>query len=227
MTARSNVHHLSAKLFCVRCGGKSSVGNRFCANCERKSTREYEPPKFNYSDNQQQFAFAEEVFSIAQDLLGDRHQHLLEAQVRFEYVFLKNPMVKNGREIWGQAAKVSGLNAWFAQDEREKESVPEPFFVLKFPWEVWRKINIAQKVALVDHELCHCTLSDKRKPALRGHDCEEFTTIVSRHGLWKSDVKAMLEAAKVAEENPLFTVVGESREEDFDEDETEFQEMAG
>ena len=52
---------------------------------------------------------------------------------------------------------------------------------------IWKAMTDEQKLALIDHELCHVELTspDSGEPGsylLRGHDIEEFNVIVKRHG---------------------------------------------
>lgn len=36
------------------------------------------------------------------------------------------------------------------------------------------------------------------------HDCEEFASIVSRHGMWSNDIRDIVDAARQSEKNPLY-----------------------
>lgn len=50
-------------------------------------------------------------------------------------------------------------------------------------------MNLTQKAALIDHELCHCDYDDVEEVAgIRGHDVEEFREIIERYGLWRQDL---------------------------------------
>lgn len=128
--------------------------------------------------------------AIADRLIGEHHEHLLG--VRIEYVFRNKATKKGGRVVLGKARKLSGLNAWLATDADERFVVPDSFFVIELAEDEWALLSDAQRVALVDHELSHCLaeVDDDGDFTLgtRGHDLEEFTDIVRRHGLWKQDV---------------------------------------
>lgn len=70
----------------------------------------------------------------------------------------------------------------------------------------WAAATDAQKVALVDHELCHfcrrydgdgeAVYDDQGRPMFttRAHDVEEFTEIIRRHGAWIGDIELTLRA---------------------------------
>lgn len=81
----------------------------------------------------------------------------------------------------------------------EPECAVEPasFFVIEIASDMWGTddelgnrfgLSDAQRVALVDHELCHCTVNEDGVPTLLHHDVEEFGQVVERHGLWKPDL---------------------------------------
>jgi hypothetical protein len=79
-------------------------------------------------------------------------------------------------------------------------------FVILLNQEAWKGLNTAQKRALIDHELCHAKIvvdsdgnpktddRDRLVCRIRKHDCEEFKSVVERHGLWTSDLAALAQA---------------------------------
>lgn len=139
----------------------------------------------------QEFTLAPEVKKIADDLIQDYHQHL--TNVRIEYLFLSEVPVNKGKEVWGRARKVTGLNAYLASDKFEDE--PQPFFVIEIAREVWNKLNDKARMALVDHELSHCEVDvDTGGLMVVSHDVEEFSPVIVRHGLWRPDVESFVRA---------------------------------
>jgi hypothetical protein len=145
---------------------------------------------------------SEEIAKIARDLIYDYHTDLAVARIR--YLFRSETATSKGKEIWGKARKVSGLNAWLAGEESTYEGTePLPFFVIEISEPVWRKLDDKGKRALVDHELMHCDIDlDSGKYNIVPHDLEEFNSIVRRHGLWRADVEFFVKAAN--EKLPLF-----------------------
>lgn len=148
------------------------------------------------------FRKAPEVQQIAEDLIPKYHQHLIDFDVRIEYVIIDKTPKAKGREIWGTCRKVSNLNAFLANGQDGSD----PFFVITISEPVWEVLPLKSKVALVDHELCHAWAEaqqdedsdgseDPVKLSLNPHDLEEFACIVRRHGLWRDDIKAFVEAA--------------------------------
>lgn len=141
---------------------------------------------------------APEVEEIAEKLIAEHHPHL--ADVRIRYVFRDKAASSRGRTVLGKARKIAGLNAYLVGlVGRQHVEGEVNFFVIEVASDVWRQLERPQRVALVDHELCHLDIetdpeTGERKLVLRGHDVEEFTEIVQRHGLWKSDVEELVKA---------------------------------
>lgn len=90
--------------------------------------------------------------------------------------------------------KVSGLNAFLATERTTEGGEPEEFFAVVIAKPVWDILDEKQRLALVDHELCHFDLDEEKgTPVLRSHDVEEFGEIVKRHGLWRDEVRRLVE----------------------------------
>lgn len=81
-------------------------------------------------------------------------------------------------------------------------------FVILLNREIWESIEKGQRMALLDHELCHCapalTADGEQKRDERGrplwrirkhHDLEEFQAVVERHGCYTADIEAFARAA--------------------------------
>lgn len=145
-----------------------------------------------------QYRLAPEVANIASALIADHHRDLVEnGFVRIEYIFRDEAAVSKGREVWGKARKISGLNAFLSRIETGHigPEDPEAYFVIEIAEDVWNVLSHRQKVALVDHELSHLSVQidakdeDKTALVIRGHDLEEFVSVVQRHGLWRADVE--------------------------------------
>lgn len=133
------------------------------------------------------YSAAPEVEEIGRELIHYYHEHLVNTRVDFCFVAQVDeegntqPMMKKGKEHWGDARRITGLNAHLAGDAN-------PFFCIEISQHAWERMEPLQRRALVDHELCHCFVEDD-KLTLLPHDIEEFGSIVSRYGLWRNDVK--------------------------------------
>ncbi len=192
---------------CESCDEMGRTPNGLCLSCTSKNLSSFPPPEFKFAENQQEFAPAVEAEMIGRKLVRKHHHWLDDADVQILYVFIKNSPVKGGKEVLGRARKITGLNAWLSLPEQIRANVtkPEAFFLIEISWSSWQYLEDRQKEALVDHELAHCAINEKGEPSINGHDCEEFFSVVSRHGQWSTDVRLMVEAAKEAENRPLFS----------------------
>lgn len=140
-----------------------------------------------------QFATAPDVRRIAEHIIDTVPEHKRLKDVRVEYVFRDKAQKSKGRVVLGTAQKLTGLSAFLADDEQSAELADaDPFFVVVIAYDVWERLDEKMRRALVDHELCHCTVEydDEGAPKLatKGHDLEEFAQIIERHGLWSSNV---------------------------------------
>lgn len=140
---------------------------------------------------------------IGKSLVQKHHNHLLAAEIG--YLVTKKAMNRGGKLILGKARRPSGLLGYFSRAD----------FLIVVQGGEWAKADRDKREALVDHELCHCTLEyneeGERIWTLRGHDLEEFSAIVERHGLWKEDVKQFTETAARQLKLPLEIAKDEPR----------------
>jgi hypothetical protein len=109
----------------------------------------------------------------------------------------------DGRLVLGRCKKASDL---------DRELAPFDFVILLNRW-FWQDVRVTddQRRALLDHELMHAAVAyderggvkrDERGRVVfrtRKHDLEEFSDIVSRHGVWKRDIEAFAHALRRAE----------------------------
>lgn len=121
---------------------------------------------------------AEQPEALGRALVDALHHHLREA--RIAYVFVEDKRDQD-RVTLGHAAKASTKIRFLAAVD----------YVVELNWTAWCTLSAAQRIAIVDHELCHCAGKDgKGNWTERGHDVEEFGAIVGRWGLWKEDLEA-------------------------------------
>ncbi len=129
-----------------------------------------------------EYVAAPQVRTIANHLIKKFHSHL--SPIRIEYVFLSETPLSKGKEAWGRAKLKTGLDAWLATPEDEREPDPRRFFVIEISRSVWDSLSEKRRTALVDHELSHCWIDEHDELKLVSHDVEEFGAVVARHGLW-------------------------------------------
>lgn len=150
------------------------------------------------------YSKAPEVEVLARSLIAAHHPHLINTKI--SYLFVDKTPVRNGKEVWATARKVSSLAAFLADDEGEGE----PFFCIVVAEPIWERLSVEKQTALVDHELMHCWLEEKENGSvslvLLPHDMEEFSQIVIRHGLWREDLSQFAEVASQALQRSLYEV---------------------
>lgn len=150
------------------------------------------------------FEEAEEVRDIAEEIIDQHHPHLQDAKALIGYYF------RDGNSDWaGKAKKCTAF-------ERHVTGYMLFVFINK---DAWKALGPDQRLALVDHELCHFsrhservyepeteTWKDKYSEAkdpdswyIREHDVEEFSDVIKRHGLWETGIEKFAAAVREAE----------------------------
>ena len=131
---------------------------------EKKKTR---------NDRAPQYFDADAVKEIAKDLIPKHHLHL--DRIPIMYLF-------NGGKM-REWAKISSRSA-------KERVISAYYFVMEVNHAQWLLLTDEQRLALVDHELCHTAMdTETGEPSVIDHDIEEFGIIVERHGLWRDSVK--------------------------------------
>ena len=151
---------------------------------------------------------APDVEKVAEELIPLYHHHLIDYSMRVDYVFTDKAPVIGGQVKAGTMRKVSGFNAFLGGSED-----CDPFFVMTIHKDAWDEMTPKQRLALVDHELCHAAAEAKQqkddgdgnsdmetdnpvKASIRPHDVEEFFDVVRRHGIWNEGVRYFVKAAE-------------------------------
>jgi len=122
----------------------------------------------------------DDVLEIAKQVREQWHQELAGAAI--VYVFKPRGTVKHGKVTLGTAKKQSAV----------AKVVSEADFVVTLSYDQWVHLSAEQRVALIDHELCHCKPKLDKEGTRTGwtsrkHDLEEFCCVVERHGLVFAD----------------------------------------
>lgn len=139
-----------------------------------------------------EISFNDEAKEIAEEMIPEVHQHLRTANIA--YLFTTQDRKKAGRVILGTASKLSPVQRFLSSDSGDEGYD----FIILFGKNQWDLMTDKKKKAVVDHELCHCSVGSKGW-ALRGHDVEEFREVIERHGLYKEDVREFAETARQLE----------------------------
>lgn len=142
------------------------------------------------------YRHAPEVKAIADKLIGKHHRDLRDVKDRIRYVFRDEAAVTKGRTVLGKARSVGGLNAWLAEPIDHEAPA---FYVMEIAEDEWEQLDDRQRVALVDHELCHFApeVNDEGvwQLKIRAHDLEEFVAVVQRNGMWRPEIEHVVKVA--------------------------------
>jgi hypothetical protein len=151
---------------------------------------------------------APEVEKIAGKLIHNFHGHL--SSVRIEYVFIDKTPKSQGKAVWGSARLIGGLNSFLAGNvdteaaDTDEAPVDEGFFVIVIAKPIFDSLPDQHREALIDHQLCHCRAGLKKGKgeseaktylSLAGHDIEEHSEVIQRHGLWTEEAKKFAEVS--------------------------------
>lgn len=150
-------------------------------------------------------------------LLNEEHAHLRFARIGFLWTRLSNG--RHGKTIVGQCEPGAprGMNAWTkgrAEQQIKEWFGREPDFIITLSATYAAQCGDAEFCALVEHELMHAgqerdefgapkfRKSGTPAFAMRGHDVEEFVSIVRRYGVGAGagETLAFVEAARRAPE---------------------------
>lgn len=150
------------------------------------------------------FELSEEVRRIAERLIDEYHPHLVDAKDKIGYY------LRYGNSDWaGKCKKCSAF-------ERE---MTKKIFIIFIREKGWDSLDLGQKEALVDHELCHIgrksdvyydegekkfvnlwlDADDPENWYLIEHDIEEFADVVKRHGLYDKGIEHFAAAVRDAD----------------------------
>jgi len=101
--------------------------------------------------------------------------------------------------VWAQASKVTGKLHHYSRLD----------FLIEVNWTKWASLSPARRLALIDHELTHCSREEtddgETKYVLLPHDIEEFHSIVRRWGAWRPQLADFANAMGEGQQLGLFT----------------------
>jgi Putative phage metallopeptidase len=149
------------------------------------------------------YSESDTLMRIAQGLIPNHHPEL--ASARIKYLFVDKGASKGGRELFGKAQKVSGVNEFLIEHD----------FLITVSEEKWRDLTAKQRHALMDHLLECCTGEEDEKSGgamkwkIREPEVQEFASILDRHGVWHDGLTQFIQIAQAID---LDTIVQEEGE---------------
>jgi len=145
------------------------------------------------------------LYKLLDTIVKQHHDHLKKCRIALAW-----------KKSW-KADKDGILNLAKCQKATDLgREMAEWDFVILLNQSAWNDLNDAQRLALLDHQCCHCAAAsgkdgrqqeDERGRLVwrtRKHDIEDFREVIARHGLYTKDLEAFVKAANEARETPLF-----------------------
>lgn len=112
------------------------------------------------------------VIRIAKELIDQYHPWLQDASIGF--LMRDRAPQSSGQITYGQASKVKPELRALGMDYD---------FLIWLAYDQFVNLSPKQRIAMIDHELCHCFMVGD-KAQIRPHDITEFNCIIERHGFW-------------------------------------------
>jgi hypothetical protein len=151
-----------------------------------------------------------EPYKLLKEVRDLHHADTKEARIAMAWR-LRTKADKDGHIVLGKCVKVSDLYREYADYD----------FIIVLNREFYDEPTVTkeQRIALIDHEMCHAAPTyndetgehevDERGRYLfrtRSHDVQEFFEIIQRNGLWKRDLQQMAEVIVQKKKSPLFSI---------------------
>jgi hypothetical protein len=142
-----------------------------------------------------------EVLKLAQDVIDECHEHLLEAVIM--WLFTTSKRTRGGHVVLGTSSRTNPLQRYLSSIGMVS-SVPADYIVL-LDEKRWQRALATQRVALLDH-LC-CTMIQKETVNKRsgeitkswatvGPDVTEFSGVIRRRGIWLPEQQVFARAVR-------------------------------
>lgn len=147
------------------------------------------------------------IYAMKDELVRDNHEDLREARIALAFNLNWKPDV-DGRLQVGKCKLANDLDRELAEFD----------LVVILLREFWQDSEVTdrQRRALMDHELTHAALSldsngepvedekGRKVYRIRKHDVEEFSGVVERHGLYKTDLAKFAKSVLKGKQRALF-----------------------
>lgn len=151
------------------------------------------PKRVSYELIDRETVVGHAMYMKLREIVDEYHEDLHDARIALAWCTSWKPD-RDGRVTLGKCKKASDLDRELAAYD----------FIVLLKKTFWNDVLVsdAQRMALLDHELCHAgvTLDERTNDPVydeRGrkvyrlikHDIEEFIGVVARHGLYKRDLE--------------------------------------
>jgi len=146
-------------------------------------------PGLEEPEKESKYGYAEEAHEIAARVIDKWHSNLAECKIVYLFKDVRS---------WESKGKTVFAKTYKAPEQWQYLSGYDIVVIVNL--KAWGPMNIKQKEALIDHELCHVDKeigkNGEPKYSLVTHDVEEFAAVIRRHGLWTKDAQTFFTAAQ-------------------------------
>ncbi|HHZ06932.1 MAG TPA: hypothetical protein GX401_09175 [Clostridiales bacterium] len=153
----------------------------------RESSRENK----NSSEDVRRFGYYSfapyELFNIAEEIISEYHPHLKD--IKIAYLFRSGKWKSKGEPIMGRALVAAPM--WRCASGFD--------LILVINEMMYKNLDRKGKKALLDHQLSHFSVQEtgslvfgEKTWAIRGHDVQEFSDVVKRHGICFSNLRSLM-----------------------------------
>jgi len=126
---------------------------------------------------------SDHTYEIMRDLIKQYHPDLASVDKEIAIVMREKAGKSGGQVVLGKTKKAPGLLGVLGPVDYK--------FIIELAGDEWNNLTDKQRVALMDHHLCACSVdidevSGEIKCSLRAPDFVGFRDELERHGIWRS-----------------------------------------
>jgi len=140
----------------------------------------------------------------------DEHRHLLDGEAEVDFLLVREPMIKQGRQVLGAVhmpsvqGQLKGVFVWMLLNVFGRL----PDYLVILDKDFWNGESDRSREILMYHEMCHMVhkvdadgeprFNEAGHPVfgLQAHDVEEFVSTVKRYGAYNTEIEDFIAAAQ-------------------------------
>jgi hypothetical protein len=121
-------------------------------------------------------------YAIMQDLISKNHPHLALVDKEIAIIFREKASKSGGQVVLGKSRKAGNLFKVLGKADYK--------FIVEVAADEWQRLADYQRVALIDHLLCACKVTEDEKTgdlkfSLASPEVSFFWEELKRHGDWR------------------------------------------
>lgn len=126
---------------------------------------------------------SEQTYEIMRDLIKNYHPHLASIDKEIAIITREKAGKSGGQVVLGKTRKAPGILGVLGSVDYK--------FIIELANDEWNNLTDKQRLALMDHHLCHCSVVEDEntgdlKCSLLSPDFVGFRGELERHGIWRT-----------------------------------------